>query len=182
MPAYPKLMATLLACACVLALAHAARASEDAGFTSTASEPALFRRVLPDIKSRTRIPILLPGRLPGTARASEVRHVDGHADAAKYEINLYGGEGLSNATFVGYFAGERTQRDEHFGEPVTLADGKVGYFHARSCGGSCAPSQIEWQRQGVLYSVQLRLDVKAPAEEKRDMVEAANSAILGGPR
>ena len=180
MPAYATRLATLLLCAVAFAQLVPARA--EAGPTSAAPVPVIFRRVLPDIKSRTEVPILLPGTLPAAARVSEVRHSDGRADIARYEVDLYGGAALSNATFIGYLAGERKPQEQGFGERVKLADGKDGYFNAKSCGGSCSPSQVEWWREGILYTLQLRLDVKSPAEEKRGMIDAANSAILGGPR
>jgi hypothetical protein len=143
---------------------------------------SLFHKVLPEIKSKTRVPILLPSDLPAPLKEKDIHLVVGEGEAGKYEVSLYYDEPGMGANFVGYFAGERGGSPLEFGKKVALSNGMSGYFRATSCGGSCSAPQMEWSQNGVLYTLQLRLDVDTEQQEERAMTSAANSAIQGGAR
>jgi hypothetical protein len=66
---------------------------------------------------------------------------------------------------------------------VKLPHGLVGYFSPVSCGGSCAPANLWWEEDQVLYQIQLKLSsTLAEMDQQRATVAVANSAILAGPR
>jgi hypothetical protein len=144
--------------------------------------PALFRNILPKIKAKTRIPILLPTKLPAPLKEKDIRLVDCRSETDKYEIMLHYGEPGVGANFAGYLAGKKNGISREGGKEVQLANQISGHFWAKSCGGSCAPSAIEWSQNGVLYTLQLSLSVKSEIVEEEVLKSAANSAIQAGPR
>jgi hypothetical protein len=142
----------------------------------------LFREILPEIRSKTRVVILLPSELPAPLKEKDIHLVVGKGEADKYEVSLYYDEPGVGANFVGYFAGEASHCSHGLGKKVALSNGVSGYFSAKTCGGSCSPSQIEWSQNGVLYTLQLKLSVNTAREAERAVTSTANSAIQGGAR
>lgn len=151
--------------------------------TSPQASPAkVFQAALAQVKSETKIPILLPSEFPAPIIENNIHFAVGNGKLNKYEITLFYEEGAGYAAFVGYFAGEPIGKFQAKGKKVNLANGVTGYFKGKSCGGSCSPSQIRWQQDNVLYTLQLKLAVKTEAEEEHAVATAANSAIRGGAR
>lgn len=142
----------------------------------------VFREDLPEVKKETGVSIFLPSELPPWIKEADINCVSAQGEKKGYEFSLYYGEcpGMG-ASFVGWFSAKVGEVSRH-GEVVQLANGLTGYFHAKSCGGSCAPTQIEWEQDGVVYTMQLTLGVKTEDEEKEAITNIANSAILAGPR
>jgi len=129
---------------------------------------SLFRVVLPSIKAKTSIPILLPSDLPARLKAEDIHLVDGDGEANKYSISMYYEVPGVNANFVGCFAGEIAgETPETRGKEVSLARGLIGYFNPKSCGGSCAPAWIEWSQNGITYTIQLMLGKNTVAHKNR---------------
>ncbi|GLQ50949.1 hypothetical protein ACFFJT_07080 [Dyella flava] len=134
-------------------------------------------------KQKTRIPILLPGTLPPRLQSIPGLISSATADNDSYDIPLYMGDGSGGTTlFVGDFSGNAHYKFAPRGKPVRLIDHIVGHFLPRSCGGSCAPSSIEWRVKGIHYEIQLKFGFDNEAEEQKTMVDVANSAISGGAR
>ena len=79
----------------------------------------------------------------------------------------------ANACFLATVSGEKGGTPA-FKRTVALKNGITGYFKPLSCGGSCAPPQIQWVQGGVLYDIQAKV-----IAGKRDLMRAANSAITG---
>jgi hypothetical protein len=151
--------------------------------TSLQISPAkVFQTTLAQVKSETQIPILLPSEFPAPIIENNIHFAVGNGTLNKYEITLFYEEGAGYAAFVGYFAGEPVGKFQAKGKKVNLVDGVTGYFNGKSCRGSCSPSQIRWQQDNVLYTLQIKLVVKTEAEEEQALTAAANSAILGGAR
>lgn len=150
------------------------------------SLPRPFASVLPEIKAKSHIPILLPSKLaPPFVKAKHA--VAEEASDERYSIALYYELGIGDAGFAAFFAAEATPNYEpdDLGDAtrVTLAHGLVGFFRPVSCGGSCAPANIWWKQGATLYQIQLRLPSNLRAlDQQRAMTAAANSAILAGPR
>lgn len=148
----------------------------------------IFASVLPQIKARSHVPVFLPSQLPPPI--AKAKHaVMGTAEADKYGIALYyerepdGGYLGFAASFSGEGKSKFNPRELTNFEPVDLARHLRGFFRAVSCGGSCAPANLWWEQEGVLYQVQLMLnpDLSDQTQESA-IVAVANSAILGGPR
>ena len=149
--------------------------------------PEGFASAVRSVKSKVRIPILLPSALPepfNKAKRSVVQSVSEDS----YAISLYYELGIGDAGFAADFSGAASQRDsgQEFGNAaeVKLARGLHGTFTPIRCGGSCAPANLWWELGGVVYQIQLKLPYSLNEEErqKKAIIEVANSAILAGPR
>jgi len=148
----------------------------------------VFAAVLPQIKAKSHVPILLPSELPQPI--AKAKHaVIGTAETDKYGIALYferepdGGYFGFAASFGG--VGKPNFRPQELPnvEPVNLTHHLHGFFSAVSCSGSCAPANLWWEQNGGLYHIQLMLNVNLSDQAQENAIVAvANSAILGGPR
>jgi hypothetical protein len=144
-------------------------------------EPAaVFRPALEQIQSKTRIPILLPSRLPSRIRERDIKLADGEVRKDGYFISLYFSELGSNATYAAGFGGSTSVvRDLPNMRRLKLAGGRVGMFSPVSCGGSCAPANLWWEQNGVQYQIQIKLPPTLTEEEQeRILVEAADSTVV----
>jgi hypothetical protein len=152
---------------------------------SDKSLPEVFHSVLPEIKSKSHVPLLLPSELPkpiGGAKHALIAKVA----ANEYAISLYFELGIGDAGFAAYFSGDAapgySPRELGNISEVKLANGIRGYFRSISCGGSCAPANLWWEDGGILYQIQLRLSGASEQGQEKAIKAVANSAILAGPR
>lgn len=145
-----------------------------------------FASVVPEIKAKSRVPVLLPSELPtpmGNAKCAVIEK----STESEYAISLYYKMGIGDAGFAAFFAGNakpgyKLQGLENVRE-VKLSRGIKGFFSEVSCGGSCAPANLWWEESGVLYQIQLKFSSTLPARDQQKAITAsANSAILAGPR
>lgn len=159
--------------------------SQRAGEASQ-SLPEGFAPSVCAVKAKTRVPILLPSTLPDPIGKAMDTVVQSVADDS-YAISLYYELGIGDAGFAANFTAQAKPNyaPEDLGDVqrTSLAQGRIGFFRAVSCGGSCAPANLWWQQNGVLYQIQLEL---SSTMTERDQLEAltaaANSAITAGPR
>jgi hypothetical protein len=94
---------------------------------------------------------------------------------------------LSNAGFAASFGARDnatySPRELTNVQEVKLAGGIVGFFRPVSCGGSCAPANLWWERGSALYTLQLKLPSALDEKRQRKIItQVGNSAILAGPR
>jgi hypothetical protein len=148
--------------------------------------PEVFTSVLADLKTKTHVPVLLPGELPEPINAARYA-VLGKTASTRYSLSLYYGRDAGDAglaaAFAGDFAPKNSPREFPDARKVTLVHGLRGYFRPVSCGGSCAPANLWWDDRGVVYSIQLKLSSSVNEEKQQETtVAVANSAILAGPR
>lgn len=150
--------------------------------------PKIFSSVLPQIKPKSRVPILLPNELPQPI--AKAKHaVIGTAEADNYGIALYY-EREPDGGYFGFAASFGGEQKPKFHpqelpnvEPVNLAHHLHGFFRAVSCGGSCAPANPWWEENGILYQVQLELSTSLSDEDQeKTIVAVVDSAIVAGPR
>jgi hypothetical protein len=147
-----------------------------------ATGPAqVFRPALEQIQSQTRIPILLPTTLPSAIPEGSIKLTWGEVREDGYFISLYFSEEASNATFAGGFGastripGLQNLPNTH---RVALSGGRIGIFRPVSCGGSCAPANLWWEQNGVMYQIQIRLGSgSAEKGQQKILVETANSMV-----
>jgi hypothetical protein len=153
---------------------------------SAKSLPEPLSSVLPEIKAKTLVPVILPSDLPQPI--SGARHaVIEKASDKEYAIILFYKTGIGNADFAAFFG---AQADPDYDpqdlgniRTVELAHGLLGYFRPVSCGGSCAPANIWWKDGRVVYQFQLGFpSILRESDQKKAIIAAADSAILGGPR
>jgi hypothetical protein len=141
---------------------------------------AVFGPALEQIQSRTRIPILLPSRLPSRIRERDIKLAYGEVRKDGYFISLYFSEVGSDAAYAAGFGGSTTVvRDLQNTRRLKLAGGHVGWFRPVSCGGSCAPATLFWEQNGVHYQIQIKLPAAlTEQEQQRTLVEAVDSAVF----
>lgn len=143
-------------------------------------EPAaVFGPALEQIQSKTRIPILLPSRLPSRIRERDIKLAYGEVRKDGYFISLYFSEPGSNATYAAGFGGSTSVvRNLPSIRRLKLAGGRVALFSPVSCGGSCAPANLWWEQNGVQYEIQIKLPFTLTEEEQeRILVEAADLSV-----
>jgi hypothetical protein len=152
---------------------------------TNAGRPMLdvFATALTKAKARTKVPILLPSELP-TAFADAKNAVVEKVGPEEYVIGLYYELDIGNAGFAASFSGMNNSPYSPKELPnvhqVKLSGGAIGFFRPVSCGGSCAPANLWWQK-GALYQIQLKLPSDLSAEEQERIITAvANSAIMAG--
>jgi hypothetical protein len=161
----------LIAALLVLAAAPAPPATVDVDV------PQAFASVLPAVKAKTVVPVLLPDTMP----FEELKlYASGSGRARAWHLELSSARdcGMATACFVADFsarrgAGARGRRK------VTLRGGRTGWFTPSACGASCAPPQIAWRQHGARYRI--RANVLADGE-RRTLVRMANQAIRAGRR
>jgi hypothetical protein len=155
----------------------------DFGFNSLmgrAKVPAaVFTPALKQIQPKTHIAILLPFKLPSPVREREIKLASGTVSPDGYFISLYYSEIGSNATFAAGFGGStRVLRDLPNARRVALAGGLIGMFAPVSCGGSCAPANLWWEQDGVMYQIQIKLaSASKEKDQERILVETANASV-----
>ena len=140
--------------------------------------PTLFEDVLPEVKEKTEVPVLLPQRYRSD---SEGNFPSGEGRRHGYTLSLAAVRNCGGATacFIGTFGGRRGE-DPHYTRKVRLTGGRTGYFKPLTCGASCSPPAIEWVEDDVLYWIQAHAGTKR--QEKKRLRRMANSAIRHGAR
>jgi hypothetical protein len=140
--------------------------------------PDLFQDVLPEVKAKTHVPVLLPQRYRSDVKNNVPTGV-GRKRSYTLSIGAIEGCGGATACFVADFGAKRGGKPS-FTRKVRLRGGRTGYFKPLTCGGSCSPPMLEWRKGGVLYWIQAHAGTAS--QEKRRLVKMANSALFHGPR
>lgn len=146
---------------------------------------AIFRSLPPRIKRKTNIPILLPSELPPVWKKYRLySYSETEANVWKITVGTEPNCGV-NVCLVGYLEAKRGKappKSDEVDKVVRLAKGIKGYYDDKSCGGSCTPPQISWVYEGVLYTIQFRVESKGERGDEAWITWMANSAIINGPR
>jgi hypothetical protein len=150
------------------------------------SLPKVFASVLPELKAKSRLPVLLPSELPDPVRNAKHALLD-KAAADEYAISVYYELGVGEAGFAALFAADANSGYDPRKLPnvreVKLAHHVRGFFWPVSCGGSCAPANVWWSESGVLYQIQLQLpSTLHEDDQQRTLTAIADSAIVAGAR
>jgi hypothetical protein len=147
-----------------------------------ATTPAsVFKAALDDIRGKTRLPIMLPSKLPPPIRESDIKLASGEVREDGYFISLYFEEIGSNASYAAGFGGStRTFPATELPNTHTVAlmQGRTGVFRPVSCGGSCAPANLWWEQHGVMYQIQIKLNSETPEKDQQKILVAAANSIV----
>jgi len=156
-----------------------ATAAPPALASKTVDVPATFRTLLPKVRMKTSVPILLPASLKLDFDRGQhlYRAATGRKSGYELELSAVPECRGANACFAATFMASRGAKLGSASN-VTLAHGAKGHYQPLSCGASCAPPSIAWTLNGVRYEIQAR----ALPGKRADMVAAANSAIRAGGR
>lgn len=143
----------------------------------------LFDAAIPDVRSRTQLPMLVPEVLPASVM-SEPIYVTHTEEANFYSLTLgVTPDCTANVCSLGSIEAQRgsTPYPGEFSETVQLAGGVQGYFQPMSCGASCSLPVVGWSYEGAFYRVYLKLP-GSDAEVRDTLIAVANSAIAPGSR
>jgi hypothetical protein len=144
------------------------------GQTKIQSHP-VFRSILPKLKQKTQIKILLPKFIPESDGEYPIYAIIETASQKKYDILLGFSPDCNGGTAcrLGVLSAEAvTQKTPRLtGKRLSLAKGTTGYFVDFSCGANCSDATLTWRQQGVQYTVGLK------AGDRASLVKMANSAI-----
>ena len=144
----------------------------------TVDVPATFKSLLPKVKAKTMVPILLPSSMRLDFDKAQRLFRATSARRSGYDLELNAAPHCTaNVCFAASFSAQSGHK-LGFKRNVTLAHGIAGHFQPLSCGGSCSPPSIAWVLGGVRYEIQ----AKSVPGRRADMVAAANSAIRAGRR
>jgi hypothetical protein len=145
----------------------------------TVSVPGAFHSLIPSVKRKSGIAVLLPSRI--RVYTGTRVYPSGSGSRGTWELGLAAAPrcGGANACVIAYFSARRGGRRD-YRTRVRLRGGVTGYFKPLTCGASCSPPVIQFSRAGVLYD----FAVKGLAErtERASMIALANSALRAGPR
>jgi hypothetical protein len=136
--------------------------------------PHATRGVLPRLERTSGVPIRIPRTVYFSTRSRVYETGTATVDGYDIELGFAPACGGADACFAASFTGRRGRRPVAAGN-VRLAGGIVGRFTPSSCGGSCAPPQIEWFENGVSYTLQLYGG--RPPSDEAGLVGYADSAI-----
>lgn len=141
---------------------------------------SIFRPALEQIQAQTQIPILLPSRLPSAIPESAIKLASGEVTKDGYFISLYYSED-ANASYAAGFGGSTyilKIQDLPSTRRVALSGGRTGMFRPVSCGGSCAPANLWWEQNGVMYQIQIKVGSGSmEKDQEKILVETANSIV-----
>jgi len=162
-----------------------AASSATAGPASPVAASGVAREFRPHLAKlrRAGVPVLLPGELPASLREDRL-FVEGFTTESGYDLTIALAPdcGGANACTVGSFSAEQGGTLVEEFERVELANGTRGAFKPLTCGASCSPAMIEWVTDGVLYTIQLKINAGGDAGTKRELIRLANASITAGPR
>lgn len=140
----------------------------------------IFRPALEQIQSQTRIPILLPSRLPSAIPESAIKLASGEVRKDGYFISLYYSADAI-ASYAAGFGGSTSilkAQDLTDTRRVALSGGRAGMFRPVSCGSSCAPANLWWEQNGVMYQIQIKLGSDSlEKDQEKILVETANYIV-----
>jgi hypothetical protein len=192
---FPGVAIVAVFCTALAVVSHAQSSGKPApSYSDRASSPAKPVIILPEglvsaqaeVKAKSRIAVLLPSELPQLLVKAKYAIV-ATASKDEYVISLYYKLGVGDSGFAAFFAANAhpnygPEDIENVSE-VKLSRGLVGYFRPISCGGSCAPANLWWEDNQILYQIQLNLSSALPEHaQQRAIITAVDSAILAGPR
>jgi hypothetical protein len=140
--------------------------------------PRTLAPVLPAVKARTELTVLLPAAMPSER---STLYPSATAGRARYSLELSDIPDCGSATACFEADFRATRRGRPFGaRAVALARGRTARFQPLSCGASCSPPSISWRERGALYTIQANVGTRR--SERRILIRMANSAIRAGAR
>lgn len=135
----------------------------------------VFKSILPKLKQKTQIRILLPKFIPESDGKNPIYANIESATPKNYEISLafspdcYGASACRLGAVTAEAVTRKTPRLT--GKRVSLSKGITAYFVDFTCGAGCSDATLTWRQEGVQYVVGLK------AGDRTSLIKMANSAI-----
>lgn len=141
----------------------------------TSQTHPVFKSILPKLKQKTQIKILLPKYIPGLEGENPLYAILETATKNQYEIILgfspdcNGGTACRFGTIGAEAINSKTPKLT--GKAVSLAKGITGYFVDFQCGAGCSDATLTWRQKGVQYAIGLK------AGKRSELLQIAKSFI-----
>ena len=140
----------------------------------TGSDVAIFEKVIPQLRQRTRVPIKLPSYIASETETYPLYAIITAATSTRYVLELAFTEtcGGANVCHYGIVSGTRVPASKRpNGKAVKLVRGITGYFIDAKCDRVCSDSTLTWQEGGHRHTVGIK------AADIETLRKVANSAI-----
>lgn len=140
----------------------------------TMSKPnPIFKEIVPALKVRTQVPILLPTYILYTSTPSTAVSIIETASASQYRLMLAFDKDCNGGNWcrLGLVSGEKITPKtlSLVGTPISLGINLTGYFVDSVCGANCTDSTLKWNKNGFRYTVGIK------AGKSVDLVNMAKS-------
>jgi hypothetical protein len=144
----------------------------------TADVPTVFADVLPDVKAKTTLPILLPQTY--TFDVPKL-YASGSGHKRSWDLALAGAPdcGGANVCFEAEFSASTAGAPYGRGK-ATLTGGRHARYAPLQCGASCSAPSIAWRQHGATYTI--RANLVGKGSDRSQLIKLANSAIRAGAR
>ncbi|MBD2664898.1 hypothetical protein B6N60_01033 [Richelia sinica FACHB-800] len=135
----------------------------------------VFRKILPELKKKSKIRVLLPQYIPAADENNAVYAILENISQNKYEILLgftpdcTGGTACRLGMITGEIITPKTAALP--GKPISLGKGITAYFVDFQCGANCSDATLTWRQKGVQYTVGLK------AGDRNSLIKMAKSVI-----
>jgi hypothetical protein len=122
--------------------------------------------------SKSAVPVLLPGSLPGPDLIIAIPQLES-ANGNGYAIELGLAPDCNGATacHIGHLSGKKSDGSPLKGAPVPLPIGETAYFILGPCGASCSDSTLTFDRAGYRY------EFSEKGSSKGDLREFASTIV-----
>ncbi|HLP90664.1 MAG TPA: hypothetical protein VK184_19050 [Nostocaceae cyanobacterium] len=143
--------------------------------TKSSQSHRVFQPILPKLKQKTKIKILLPQFIPNDDGVNPIYAIIENSTPNQYAIilgytpNCNGGTACRLGAISGEAVTAKTPRLT--GKKVSLAKGITGYFLESRCGANCSDATLTWRQQNVQYTFGIK------AGRSTSLIKMANSAI-----
>jgi hypothetical protein len=120
-----------------------------------------FARIAPALKSRVKIAVLLPARLPATFRGEKIFPIVDRATATGYAIDIalspdcQGERACSEGFVYGSKPPFNTNDVPSGGRPVPLTSTIAALYHKSLVGAHTSDAYLSWKQNGVNYAIAL---------------------------
>ncbi len=146
-------MRKLLILGCMLMLGAAPAASVDVQKT--------FAKIAPGLKSRVKIAVLLPTRLPASFQGEKIFPIVDRATASGYAVDIalssdcQGERACSEGFIYGSKSAFKTEDVPPGGTPVRLTSTLVALYHPSRVGAHTSNAYLSWKAKGANYAIAL---------------------------
>lgn len=144
--------------------------------SNISSAQSVFATILPQLKSKTKIPIYLPSYIPELNESTPIYANLESVNRSKYVISLAFTQDCNggNACRLGSIRGEviPLKQIPLTGKKIALKNGYLAYFTEAKCGANCSDSTLVWQDKNTRYTFAIK------ASDLNTLVKMANSVYI----
>jgi hypothetical protein len=120
-----------------------------------------FAKIAPGLKSRVKIAVLLPTRLPSSFQGEKIFPIVDRAAATSYTVDIalspdcQGERACSEGFVYGSKSSFKTEDVPSGGTPVRLTSEIVALYHRSLVGAHASDGYLTWKTNGANYAIAL---------------------------